>query len=417
MLRQFALSRWTLSGIGVALLVLLVWWLGPLLPALEPWVIRAAICAVVVSVWGGVNWWIRRRRRRAEDALAAGMLGKGAPGRDGAEQEVAAIGSKLADALGVLRKARRKRGYLYEQPWYVIIGPPGAGKTTALVNSGLSFPLAAELDRDSVPGKARGKPGAIQGVGGTRLCEWWFTDDAVLIDTAGRYTTQDSNDEVDAAGWKGFLALLKRTRPRQPLNGVLVAISIADIMAGRSELQAHAAAIRSRVKELTSVLGVRLPVYALFTKADLVAGFTEFFADLDRERRGQVWGTTFPFTRNEPGVGPAAGFRDAFAGLLARVEERVIDRLQAERSPERRQLIAGFPAQAASLADPMDEFLLEAFGGSRLDPAPLLRGVYLASGTQFGTPIDRLTAAMGQASGCASAACRASCRSMAAAIS
>ena len=34
--------------------------------------------------------------------------------------------------------------------------------------------------------------GAIAGVGGTRLCDWWFTEDAVLIDTAGRYTTQDS---------------------------------------------------------------------------------------------------------------------------------------------------------------------------------------------------------------------------------
>ena len=39
----------------------------------------------------------------------------------------------------------------------------------------------------------------------------------------------------------------------------------------------------------------------LFTKADLIAGFTEFFDDLDRERREQVWGVTFPFGKAERG--------------------------------------------------------------------------------------------------------------------
>ena len=303
----------------------------------------------------------------------------------------------------MLKRARGTRGYLYEQPWYVIIGPPGAGKTTALINSGLSFPLAAELGQG-------GKPGAIAGVGGTRLCEWWFTDEAVLIDTAGRYTTQDSDSAVDRAGWRGFLALLKRSRPRQPLNGVLVAIGLADIMAGRAEMLAHAAAIRARVKELNTALGVRLPIYALFTKADLIAGFTEFFADLDREKRAQVWGDDLPAAARRTSRGrsgasgrPLPGSARAHAALLARVEGRVLDRLQAERSPERRALIAGFPAQVASLADPMGEFLLAAFGGSRLDPAPLLRGIYFTSGTQAGTPIDRLTGAMAQAFGMAAA--------------
>ena len=136
---------------------------------------------------------------------------------------------------------------------------------------------------------------AVAGVGGTRLCDWWFTDEAVLIDTSGRYTTQDSDAAVDRVGWEAFLDLLKRTRVRQPLNGVLVAIGLNDIArAPQAERIAHARAIRSRVKELEAKLGARMPVYLLFTKADLIAGFTEFFGGLDRDRRDQVWGTTFP---------------------------------------------------------------------------------------------------------------------------
>jgi type VI protein secretion system component VasK len=104
-------------------------------------------------------------------------------------------------------------------PWYLIIGPPGCGKTTALVNSGLRFPLADQFGKN-----------AIEGTGGTRNCDWWFTDEAVLLDTAGRYTTQDSYAEVDSAAWGGFLGMLKKYRPRRPINGVLVALSLADLI-------------------------------------------------------------------------------------------------------------------------------------------------------------------------------------------
>jgi hypothetical protein len=109
--------------------------------------------------------------------------------------------------------------YLYELPWYVFVGAPGSGKTTALVNSGLSFPLAEKYG-----------PGAIAGVGGTRNCDWWFTDEAVLIDTAGRYTTQDSDQSGDKQAWEAFLDLLKKTRPRRPLNGVVLTLSAADLL-------------------------------------------------------------------------------------------------------------------------------------------------------------------------------------------
>ena len=146
--------------------------------------------------------------------------------------------------MALLRKASGKRGALYEQPWYVIIGPPGAGKTTALLNAGLNFPLA-DADRAAA---------RVAGVGGTRLCEWWFTEDAVLIDTAGRYTTQDSDAAVDKAGWDTFLGLLKRTRPKQPLNGVIVAIALhrrrRRAGAGGADRLAHARAIRRRIAEL-----------------------------------------------------------------------------------------------------------------------------------------------------------------------
>jgi type VI secretion system protein ImpL len=379
---RFLTSRWFLSFVGTALLCGLLWFLGPLLGFLDSWIVRAAIIAVIALVWLAANLLLDRSRRSTEQALADGVAAI-SPADTARADEVAGMREKLTTALSLLRKASGTRGYLYEQPWYVIIGPPGAGKTTALLNAGLNFPLAAEMGQ-----------GAVAGVGGTRMCDWWFTEQAVLIDTAGRYTTQDSDAAVDRAGWEGFLDLLKRTRPRQPLNGVLVAIGAPDIaQASPAERLGHARAIRRRIRELTEKLGLRLPIYALFTKADLLAGFSEYFDDLDRIGREQVWGHSFALADGGP-AGPVSGWGDALRGLVARLNLGLIDRLQAERSPDRRALLSGLPAQLASLDAPLTEFLNEAFGGSRLDPAPLLRGVYFTSGTQAGTPIDRLTGAL-----------------------
>ena len=355
------LARAAVGLAGALLLAGLVWRLGPLLEMLEDRAVRAALAAIVVAVWAGATGWMWWRAGRRSATLTAGLAGA---------EDAAAQRTAFAAALhGV--SAERRRAAVIECPWYVIIGPPGAGKTTALRNAGL------------------GGVAPVAGIGGTRNCEWWFGDRAVLIDTAGRYTTQDSDAEVDRAGWLAFLDLLRRTRPRQPLNGAIVALPLAEIAGAPSQLrQAHAEAVRRRLEELESRLGTRLPVYLLFTKADLLAGFTEFFDDLDEAGRSQVWGTTFPL----PARGaPVLDVVPALSALAARLDARVVHRLAAERSPERRAALAGLPAQLASVAEPLRTFMEDAFGPSKLRLATLLRGLYLASGTQEGTPVDRLT--------------------------
>jgi type VI secretion system protein ImpL len=380
-------SRWTSSFAGIAIASTLVWYLGPLVPGLHGPLSRALLILGLVLVWAVVNGALSWFRRRRERALAKGVTGTPNAGsrdvRADAAEEVARLRDRMRASLARLRAGRR-RGYLYEQPWFVLIGPPGSGKTTALLNSGLQFPLAQPDGTDA----------AVGGVGGTRLCDWWFADEAVLIDTAGRYTTQDSDAAVDQAGWHGFLDLLRRTRPRQPINGVIVVISLADIVAADGvERGAHARAIRRRVTEISDRLRLRVPVYVVFSKADRLTGFNEYFDDLDAEARGQVWGITFPLTQG------AEAFAPEFRLLLDRLDERLFERLQAERAPDRRALIAGFPLQVASLAQPLADFLSQAFGGTKLDPAPFLRGVYMSSATQEGTPIDRLTGMLARAFG------------------
>ena len=280
-------------------------------------------------------------------------------------------GSRLAGD-GPFRSGTRA---LYALPWYVMIGPPGAGKTTALVNSGLRFP--AGTDR-------------VRGVGGTRNCDWFFSSKAILLDTAGRYTTEDE----DQAEWFAFLDSLKKHRPRRPANGVLVAISLADLIgASRDEIQWHAETVRKRIDELLSRLGVRLPVYVLFTKADLVQGFAEFFGDLGRKEREQVWGRTFA-EGEAAGHGAEAAFRSAFGRLAASLTDWRNEKLNRELKREERHRVYAFPLEFATLEEPLSQFVEGLFLPNPFGEEPLFRGVYFTSGTQEGAPIDRVVRQM-----------------------
>jgi len=409
-LLRLLFNRWLLVGLGLLALALLIWIGGPFLAFAEfhplaSEMARSVLIGLVLLLFLGRLAWRAWRSKRANAKLIDGLAPAPPPDAPKEAPEVAALRDRFREAVAMLRQLHRGeekrkslRGWvqslapghhLYELPWYVFIGAPGAGKTTALLNSGLRFPLADKL------GQAK-----IQGVGGTRNCDWWFTDQAVLLDTAGRYTTQDSNRESDAGAWQGFLALLKKYRPRRPLNGVIISVSATSLLThSAAERTDEADAIRSRVQELQSTLGIALPIYVLVTKADLMAGFSEFFADLGKEERGQVWGFTCAPTTGSEAPATLVQFGTEFEALERRLHDRLIDRLQNERDPQRRALIYSFPQQFAALREPLHALLQEAFAPSRFASTAQLRGVYLTSGTQEGSPLDRALGNMARALG------------------
>jgi type VI secretion system protein ImpL len=255
-----------------------------------------------------------------------------------------------------------------------------SGKTTALVNSSLEFPLAQKFGKE-----------ALHGVGGTRNCDWWFTNEAVLIDTAGRYTTQDSHKVIDSSAWDGFLGLLKKYRRRRPINGAIVAISLQELlMQTEEERITHARTIRARIDELMTKLEIRFPIYLVLTKADLVSGFSEYFEDLTKEDREQVWGISLP---NAPSASQSPDFdflNEEYDNLIKRLYASVISRVHQERDVNRRGAIQGFPQQMESIKELILQFARQAFVKNRYQYQPYLRGIYFTSGTQDGTPIDRL---------------------------
>jgi type VI secretion system protein ImpL len=368
---QFLTDRRVLVAIGVAALAAILV-IGA--EVLGVGLIWAAIAGLVLlacwGIWWSVRRWLRgRAARRLGEAIAQADAAQGNKG------EVAVLRKNLVEAISTIKTSKlgltRGAAALYELPWYMIIGNPAAGKSSAIVHSGLSFPI---------PGNK-----ALQGVGGTRNCDWFFTTDGILLDTAGRYSVQeDDRDE-----WFSFLDLLKRHRSRAPINGILIAVSVAELVTGPAAASHELAKnLRTRVQELTERLGVHAPVYVVFTKADLIAGFTDFFHDTERAERERIWGATLRYNRRSEPQDVLGFFDEHFDELHDGLKEMSLASMGANRSSGMRPGVFTFPLEFAAIKTPLRAFLSTLFEENTYQFKPVLRGFYFTSALQEGSVQD-----------------------------
>lgn len=374
--------------LGLLLLSAIVYFGGQ---ALEPWhglgvnvllmlVAGIWVLAALVFVWR--RWQSAKRARLIEDRLRGQAREHIESVRPDKRSQVEELEQQLATAMSTLKNSKLGKGALYELPWYVIIGPPGSGKTTLLRESNLSFP-------DQTHGRG------VRGVGGTRNCDWWFTDQGILLDTAGRYTTQDE----DKGEWLQFLSMLKKSRARKPINGAILAISIADIVTGTEEQVAeHARKVRERLAELTQKLEVVFPVYLLFSKCDLLDGFVETFGGYGQKERAQTWGFTMPYLQGSDGD-LAQRFDQEFDALMGRLSAERLQTLGAAKSQAKKAKVFSFPLQFGGVRERVRSFLGQLQQSNPYHESSDLRGVFFTSGTQEGQPFDQVLAGMREACG------------------
>ncbi len=383
--------------------------------ALQLALTQAAIALAVVGlvallVWGVRRWRAVRAARRLEQALEDDA--EQATLRIRAEDRAPAIAvrDRLLAAVKTIRGSRlgqlTGRAALYELPWYIVIGNPAAGKSSAVVKSGLNFPLAAD--------GSSAESTVIQGIGGTRNCDWFLTGEGILIDTAGRYAVH----EEDHAEWLGFLGLLRKHRPKAPINGIIIAVSVAELAQGRPQAATQLAKrLRQRVQELTEHLEVFAPLYLVFTKADLIAGFAEFFEDLDPDERDRVWGATLPYAPRVDGAGAGEPRSDALAQfdhhfdtLREGLQEIALARMSLHRGQALPPGLLGFPLEFDAIRPALRSFIATLFEDNPYQFQPVFRGFYLTSAVQEGQAASRASAEVARQFALAEAPARAGVR-------
>ncbi|WDD96176.1 type VI secretion system membrane subunit TssM [Burkholderia sp. FERM BP-3421] len=366
----------SLSIVGILALAAVLFIAADVLQIAYVW--PAVVLAAVLALWLLVRL-VRRLRVRSANRKLGDMLeqqaevGKSTPAAEPAKQaELDTLRTRLVDTVKTIKTSKIGQvsggSALYELPWYIVIGNPAAGKSSAVINSGLQFPFA---DKNSA---------VIHGIGGTRNCDWFFTTEGILLDTAGRYSVH----EEDRTEWLGFLGLLKRYRPKAPINGIIVTASIAELTGNRPEFAINLAKnLRQRVQELTEKLEVFAPVYVMFTKADLITGFTEFFSSSDRQEYDRVWGATLPYEPDEK-RDVVAQFDERFEELYDGLKEISVAQLSIHRGQPLSPGQLSFPLEFSTIKPALRAFLATLFENNPFQYKPIFRGFYFTSALQEG---------------------------------
>ncbi|MBC8995481.1 type VI secretion system membrane subunit TssM [Pseudomonas sp. N40(2020)] len=390
----FLRQTWVWTLLLVLFVALLVWFAGPLLAVddykfWESATSRLLTISVLFLIWGLTMVFVSWRAGVRKKEVEATEDGQDRIRREELiDDEQKELKARFKDALKTLKTSSLYRGrserWRSDLPWYLLIGPQASGKTSLLDFSGLEFPINKidrKLTRDTL---------------GTRHCDWYFADHGVLIDTAGRYTTQP-DAEVDGSAWRTLLELLRKRRRGRPLNGVLVTIPVETLTGGsEQDIDTLARQVRGRLQDVYQKLHVDVPVYLVLSKADKLLGFDEFFDQLTREESDQVLGTSF--RKDQQGTDVAV-LRNEFEELLRRLNSQVIMRMHSERDTQRRGRILDFPHQLGQIGERLCLFVDMAFTGNRYQRATQLRGFYLTSAPHLTQEMDATTAGIGASLG------------------
>ncbi|MFZ6674180.1 type VI secretion system membrane subunit TssM [Undibacterium sp. Xuan67W] len=375
---QFLTDKRTLVVIGFVALAGFLFLAADLLQISMFWAV--IVFFISLLAYFGYQLLLRRREKRSSQQFGQMLeqqADKPAKNVDANKTEVDWIRKRMLDAITTIKTSKlglvSGEAALYELPWYMILGNPAAGKSTAIINSGLQFPFADK----------NGK--IVQGIGGTRNCDWFFTTNGIVLDTAGRYSV----NEEDRWEWFGFLDLLKKYRKRAPINGIIIAVSIADLTGNRPEFGINLAKnLRQRVQELTERLEVFAPVYVVFTKADLIAGFSEFFLDSERAERDRVWGATLPYNLKSSNQDMLNFFDTRFDELYDGLKEVSLASMSLNRGDRMPPGVFTFPLEFASIKSPLRAFIATLFEENPFQFKPIFRGFYFTSALQEGASVS-----------------------------
>ena len=288
---------------------------------------------------------------------------------------------------------------IYKLPWYVVVGEPGAGKTEAIRHCNVGFPPGMQDE--------------LQGAGGTINMNWWFTNHAILLDTAGKLMFEEVAPG-STSEWREFLGLLRRSRPNCPINGLVLVIPAESLIKDSADAIAKKASrIAQQLNTIQGVLDVRFPVFVLITKTDLINGFREFFDHVkDPLLQHQIMGWAKPDELDQP-------FRPDLIDqhlqqVVARVRRRRLGLLQDPTPrgeteggtsapwtpvPETGVVVArrldevdslySLPASLGLLAPRLRRYLEMIFVPNEWSGKPLfLRGIFFTSAMREGSALD-----------------------------
>ncbi|MCA9618981.1 MAG: hypothetical protein KC731_08165 [Myxococcales bacterium] len=248
----------------------------------------------------------------------------------------------------------------YAMPWYLVMGAPGSGRSTAIKAMNLSWPRGDSPVAMQIP---------------DQKCSYWLPEKAVFIEPGPRV--------VGPQREQGLLyelcEELETKRAREPIDGMLLVVS-AQVLADSTEegVEQYATSIRREIIEVAQALAADVPIYTVVTGYDALWGFGDVFRWTPERRDEEPWGFALPpaTPQNEA----AAQIEKELDGLTARIESMCFAKLASEDDPEGRSRAFQHLSEARDLLHKLGVFMRIIAMGNAFERAPWVRAVAIGSG-------------------------------------
>lgn len=264
------------------------------------------------------------------------------------------FGSEISAVLSAAQRLVGKDPYAI--PWYIVVGEPRSGKSTVTRAMNLTWQGDGQINV------------------GSQLCTYWLSKEAVFIEAGDRLCGPNKSPEL----LRSLCEELRKIRPREPLDGILLVVSATDVAElGEEALHNHAQGLRGYLVEACRTLGDDVPVYVAVNRYDTLWGFAEVFAwNADRAKE-EAWGFVIP--PNTPSQETWPKIEEGLAGLGARIEAVCLTKLSSDDNAELR--IRGFQhlSESRQFIERLRELMKVVAFASRYEKAPWLRALIIGA--------------------------------------
>ncbi|HCC5836716.1 TPA: type VI secretion system membrane subunit TssM [Citrobacter farmeri] len=353
-------------------ILVLIWWKGPAWTLYgEHWLQSLTRRWLATAVWGFIALaWLTVRVMKRLQQLERQQKQQREEAQDPLSVELNAQQRYLDRWLLRLQRHLDSRRYLWQLPWYMVIGPAGSGKTALL--------------REGFPSDIIYVPEAVRGAEQCLYLTPHVGKQAVIFDIDGALCEQPDTDVLHRRLWEHALNWMVQKRARQPLNGLILTLDLPDLLTADKRHREHLLQmLRGRLQDVRQHLHCQLPVYVVLTRLDLLHGFSALFQSLDKKSRDAILGVTF--TRraheNDDWRTELSTFWQAWGEQM----NLALPDLMLMQEHTRASLFS-FARQMQGSCDPLSILLSDLLDGENMDV--MLRGVYLTSSLQRGQMDD-----------------------------
>ena len=315
------------------------------------------ILSLVGIIGAGVYLWLRSKQPAR-------------PGANSGDPEIDALCKDVDSKLAVSKTSQGAK--INNLPLVFLLGENGSVKTTSLMNSGLEPELVSGLvyqGADIMP---------------TRLANVFLARQTLFMDACGGFMN-------DANRWRslvrrlapGKLKSVVGAKAQSPRAAVVAFDGETFFRQGGNETSTVVARrLNERLVEISSELGIRVPVYVLFTRMDRMSFFLDFARNIGNEEALQIFGVTLPIV--PAGVGgiysedETRRLTEQYSLLTHSLCDQRLLLLPRENDPAKLPGAYEFAREFTKLRRPLVQFLVDLCKPSQLRTSPFLRGFYFS---------------------------------------